>query len=176
MTTLSGSVSKPRKCRAQAAKAVGPLDKEAWLRTAEEWLKLARHAKVHRLRSPHASGKIGNFRGQLELPPCYSSTSWPSMPPNRLLQQNGRCARPFKQKTAPVRAGFWIVCRKLVLKLRHGLQLILGDIVHRVIGIPTITGADCGGCGGGSCGTGSGSRGAVWSGSRCRSIRRCGRC
>ena len=27
--------------REQAAKAVNPLDKEAWLRTAEEWLKLA---------------------------------------------------------------------------------------------------------------------------------------
>lgn len=28
-------------CREQAAKAVSPLDKEAWLRVAEEWLKLA---------------------------------------------------------------------------------------------------------------------------------------
>ena len=28
-------------CRQQAAKAVSPLDKEAWLRVAEEWLKLA---------------------------------------------------------------------------------------------------------------------------------------
>jgi hypothetical protein len=28
-------------CRGQAAKAVNPLDKEAWLRVAEEWLKLA---------------------------------------------------------------------------------------------------------------------------------------
>jgi hypothetical protein len=27
--------------RQQAAKAVNPLDKEAWLRVAEEWLKLA---------------------------------------------------------------------------------------------------------------------------------------
>jgi hypothetical protein len=27
--------------RAQASKAVNPLDKEAWLRIAEEWLKLA---------------------------------------------------------------------------------------------------------------------------------------
>jgi hypothetical protein len=27
--------------REQAAKAVNPLDKEAWLRIAEEWLKLA---------------------------------------------------------------------------------------------------------------------------------------
>lgn len=25
--------------------------------------------------------------------------------------------RPFKQKTAPVEGGFWIVCRELVLKL-----------------------------------------------------------
>jgi hypothetical protein len=28
-------------CREQAAKAFSPLDKEAWLRTAEEWIKLA---------------------------------------------------------------------------------------------------------------------------------------
>jgi hypothetical protein len=28
-------------CREQAAKAISPLDKEAWLRTSEEWLKLA---------------------------------------------------------------------------------------------------------------------------------------
>lgn len=28
-------------CREQAAKAFSPLDKEAWLRVAEEWLKLA---------------------------------------------------------------------------------------------------------------------------------------
>jgi hypothetical protein len=28
-------------CRKQAAKAVSPLDKETWLRVAEEWLKLA---------------------------------------------------------------------------------------------------------------------------------------
>jgi hypothetical protein len=28
-------------CREQAAKAVNPIDKEAWLRVAEDWLKLA---------------------------------------------------------------------------------------------------------------------------------------
>jgi hypothetical protein len=28
-------------CREQAAKAVSPLDKEAWPRVAEEWIKLA---------------------------------------------------------------------------------------------------------------------------------------
>jgi hypothetical protein len=28
-------------CREQAAKALSPLDKEAWLRVAEEWIKLA---------------------------------------------------------------------------------------------------------------------------------------
>jgi hypothetical protein len=28
-------------CREEAAKAVNPLDKEAWLRLAEEWLKMA---------------------------------------------------------------------------------------------------------------------------------------
>ena len=31
-------------CREQAAKAFSPLDKEAWLRVAEEWLKLAMSA------------------------------------------------------------------------------------------------------------------------------------
>jgi hypothetical protein len=30
--------------REQAAKSVSPLDKEAWLRVAEEWLKLATSA------------------------------------------------------------------------------------------------------------------------------------
>jgi hypothetical protein len=28
-------------CRSSAAKAVNPIDKEAWLRLAEEWLKVA---------------------------------------------------------------------------------------------------------------------------------------
>jgi hypothetical protein len=28
-------------CREQAAKAISPLDKEAWLRVAGEWIKLA---------------------------------------------------------------------------------------------------------------------------------------
>ena len=28
-------------CRQQAAKAISPLDKEVWLRVAEEWIKLA---------------------------------------------------------------------------------------------------------------------------------------
>jgi hypothetical protein len=28
-------------CREKAAKAVSPLDKEAWLRVAEDWIKLA---------------------------------------------------------------------------------------------------------------------------------------
>src|SRR6202035_1803944 len=32
---------------------------------------------------------------------------------------------------------FHPVCRKLVLKLRHGLQFVLGGVIHRVIGIPT---------------------------------------
>jgi hypothetical protein len=31
-------------CREQAAKAISPLDKEAWLRTAGEWLKLVASA------------------------------------------------------------------------------------------------------------------------------------
>jgi hypothetical protein len=87
-----------------------------------------------------------------------------------------RQMRPaFKQKDRPREGGLWIVCRELVLKLRQGLQFILGGVIHRVIGIPTLTGGGCGGCRGGSCGTGGGSRGAVWNGSSCRSIRRCGR-
>jgi hypothetical protein len=30
-----------KECTEQAAKVVSPLDKEAWLRVAQEWLKLA---------------------------------------------------------------------------------------------------------------------------------------
>jgi hypothetical protein len=85
-------------------------------------------------------------------------------------------ARPLKQKAAPRKGGFWIVCRELVLKLRHGVQFILRGLIHRVIRIPTFTGAGCRGCRGGSCCAGGGSRGSVWSGISSRSIRRCGRC
>jgi hypothetical protein len=35
-------------CREQAAKALSPLDKEAWLRVAEDWLKLARSIEGRR--------------------------------------------------------------------------------------------------------------------------------
>jgi hypothetical protein len=35
-------------CRAQAAKAVNPIDKEAWLRLAEEWLKMASSVDARR--------------------------------------------------------------------------------------------------------------------------------
>jgi hypothetical protein len=35
-------------CREQAAKAVSQLDKDAWLRVAEEWLKLALSAEGRR--------------------------------------------------------------------------------------------------------------------------------
>ena len=63
-----------------------------------------------------------------------------------------------------------------VLKLRHGLQFLLGGVIHHVIGIPTATGGGCGGGRGGSYGTGGASLGAVRSGSSGRSIRRCGRC
>jgi hypothetical protein len=35
-------------CREQAAKAISPLDKEAWLRVAEEWLKLASSVESRR--------------------------------------------------------------------------------------------------------------------------------
>ena len=37
-------------CRQQARKAVSPLDKEAWLRVAEEWLKLAQSNEESRRR------------------------------------------------------------------------------------------------------------------------------
>jgi hypothetical protein len=32
-------------CRQQAEKAISPLDKEAWLRTASEWIELAQSAE-----------------------------------------------------------------------------------------------------------------------------------
>jgi hypothetical protein len=35
-------------CREQAIKAISPLDKEAWLRLAEEWLMLASSAEGRR--------------------------------------------------------------------------------------------------------------------------------
>jgi hypothetical protein len=79
--------------------------------------------------------------------------------------------RPVPVRTAP---GSYV--RELVLKLRHGLQFILGGVIHRAIGIPTRTGASYGGRRGGSRGAGGGSRGAVWRGSGCGCIRRCGRC
>jgi hypothetical protein len=65
--------------------------------------------------------------------------------------------------------------RELVLKLRHGLQFILCGLIHRVIGIPTLTSAGCRGCRGGSCRAGGGSRGSVRSGISSRRICRCGR-
>jgi hypothetical protein len=41
---LASYLKQAEECREQAAKAISPLDKEAWLRTAEEWLKLAASA------------------------------------------------------------------------------------------------------------------------------------
>jgi hypothetical protein len=35
-------------CRQQAEKAISPLDKEAWLRVAGEWIKLAQDAESKR--------------------------------------------------------------------------------------------------------------------------------
>jgi hypothetical protein len=35
-------------CRPQAEKAISPLDKEAWLRVAGEWIKLAQSAEERR--------------------------------------------------------------------------------------------------------------------------------
>jgi hypothetical protein len=37
-------------CRQQAEKAVSPLDKEAWLRVAAEWIKLAQSTEEGRTR------------------------------------------------------------------------------------------------------------------------------
>ena len=44
----AGFRKQAEECRAQAAKAVSPLDKEAWLQVAEEWLKLAESAENQR--------------------------------------------------------------------------------------------------------------------------------
>ena len=35
-------------CREQAVKAVNPIDKEAWLRLAEDWLKMASSVDARR--------------------------------------------------------------------------------------------------------------------------------
>ena len=40
-------------CQAQAAKAINPLDQEAWLRIAGEWLKMAAAADRKRGGGPH---------------------------------------------------------------------------------------------------------------------------
>jgi hypothetical protein len=37
-----------QECREQAAKAISPLDKEAWLRLAADWIKLAQDAEGRR--------------------------------------------------------------------------------------------------------------------------------
>jgi hypothetical protein len=39
---------KAEECRAQAAKAVNPIDKEAWLQLSEEWLKMASSVDARR--------------------------------------------------------------------------------------------------------------------------------
>jgi hypothetical protein len=40
------------KCQEEAAKAISSLDKESWLRLAEEWIKLAISAEKN-VRPPH---------------------------------------------------------------------------------------------------------------------------
>jgi hypothetical protein len=40
-------------CRQQAEKAINPLDQEAWLRIAGEWLKMAAAADQRRGGGPH---------------------------------------------------------------------------------------------------------------------------
>ena len=44
--------------------------------------------------------------------------------------------------TVPVRAAFGEF-ESSVLKPRHGLQFVLGGVIHHVIGIPTATGGGC---------------------------------
>jgi hypothetical protein len=39
---------KAEECRAQAAAAVNPIDKEAWLRLSEEWLRMASSVDARR--------------------------------------------------------------------------------------------------------------------------------
>ena len=81
------------------------------------------------------------------------------MVPNR-ARGRARCAKwqipplPLPTERPPP----WGGSRSSVLKLRHGLQFILGDVIHRVVGIPILGSAGCCGCLGSSCGTGGGSR------------------
>jgi hypothetical protein len=48
MKKPTNSEKEAEECRKQAVKAISPLDKEAWLRLAEEWLKLALSAEERR--------------------------------------------------------------------------------------------------------------------------------
>jgi hypothetical protein len=48
MIMQPGFASRPRNAGEQAAKAVNPIDKEAWLRLAEEWLKMASSVDARR--------------------------------------------------------------------------------------------------------------------------------
>jgi hypothetical protein len=61
-------------CRQQAAKAVSPLDREAWLRVAEEWLKLAVSADGRPRAMPLYSFAIS--RGGQSQPSSISD--WPN--------------------------------------------------------------------------------------------------
>jgi hypothetical protein len=45
MPTQTGTVSRLRKPASSQKRAISPLDKEAWLKVAEEWLKLALSAE-----------------------------------------------------------------------------------------------------------------------------------
>jgi hypothetical protein len=50
MSSDDGYRKQADECRQQAEKAISPLDKEAWLRVAEEWLKLAQSNEESRRR------------------------------------------------------------------------------------------------------------------------------
>jgi hypothetical protein len=120
--------------------------------------------KVDRVRSNHGIIPRACVRPRsasgCTLPKCSNDVFWHAL-------RDG--TRPTTRRVPAFR-------RELVLKLGHSLQLILGGVIHHVIGIPMLTGAGCGGCRGGSCGTGGGLRGGVSSRSSCRRIRRRGRC
>jgi hypothetical protein len=47
-TTPIGSAGRAEECPEQAVNAISPLDEEAWLRVAQEWLKLALSADARR--------------------------------------------------------------------------------------------------------------------------------
>ena len=59
---------------------------------------------------------------------------WSGIQPCRALMDMDNGADPkLKADAAGREGGFWIVRRELVLKLRHGLQFILGGVVNWIL-------------------------------------------